>query len=244
MRIAVTDILKPGPKFQSYLAWLSSGPLPVQCETLSHKLNNGSAIEHCDALVLTGGHDVEPSLYKGPQAHPTITDVDPGRDKFEQQLINAAMHRRIPLLAICRGMQLVNVHFGGTLIPDIEEAGYRPHRAPKGAPECRHPVTVDAGSRLSAIVKTKTGEVNSSHHQAVGKPGKRLVATARSADGIIEAMELESAGEIQFFLLVQWHPERMADTDNPFCKEILTHFLHSIQLNTQAIHYTQKEHSR
>ncbi len=238
MRIAITDTLGSEPKFRKYVAWLQGGTVPVECQTLSYKLDNAPELRTCGGLVLTGGHDVEPSLYGGPRNHPKIKDVDSKRDQFERELIDEAFRRKVPLLAICRGCQIVNVHFGGTLIPDIEDAGYPAHRPLGDATECRHEISVEQGTALFNMTGEITGAVNSSHHQAIDRPGKGLVVTARSSDGIIEALELKHAHQMPFFLLVQWHPERISDGKSPFSKKILERFLFSIQQNTRDTHYT------
>jgi len=224
MRIAVTDTMGPEHKLQRYITWLKRGGDEVDCVLLSYKLDNLAEIERCDAFVLTGGHDVMPSAYRGPVDHRTITEVDPRRDDFERGAIDRALKSEIPVLGICRGLQIANVHFGGTLLPDIEEAGFRSHRSdPNG--ERRHDVVLEQESLIGTIGRSATGNVNTSHHQAADGVGSGLIVSARSDDGIIEALELQGSHASPFFLLVQWHPERMADFENPLSSKILEHFL-------------------
>jgi putative glutamine amidotransferase len=128
-------------------------------------------------------------------------------------------------------MQLANVYFGGTLIPDIEEAGFSAHRSKDPETVCSHPIVVGKDSQLRNIVGTENGSVNSSHHQAVGSPGSGLRVAARAADGIIEALELSDGEPEGFFLLVQWHPERMTEPENPFSRRILDIFFSTMELN-------------
>ncbi|MBI1803566.1 MAG: gamma-glutamyl-gamma-aminobutyrate hydrolase family protein [Ignavibacteriae bacterium] len=225
MRIVVTDTLGTEHKFQKYISWLQQGGVPVECAAISYRLDNLTEVDSCEALVLTGGHDVDPVLYGGPLNHPAITDVDRKRDDFERKALDRALGRRIPILGICRGLQLVNVHFGGTLIPDLQEAGFPSHKS--GSGECRHAVTVEKQSFLNSIVHVKEGMTNSSHHQAADKVALDLKVVAQSSDGIIEALELNSRGDYPFFLLVQWHPERMPDRENPFSSQVLERFLQS-----------------
>lgn len=143
-------------------------------------------------LVLTGGTDVDPSIY-GAEREPATDEPDCERDAMELRLLREALHRDLPVLAICRGMQLFNVaHTAGTLMQDI--AG---HRAP-------HNVSVAPGTQLAKILGAGTRSVNSRHHQAVGSVGRDLSISARAADGVIEA--LERAGR-RFAIAVQWHPE-------------------------------------
>ncbi|MBI1807473.1 MAG: gamma-glutamyl-gamma-aminobutyrate hydrolase family protein [Ignavibacteria bacterium] len=234
MVIGVTDTMGSEHKFQKYLTWLQGGGIHVNCVTLSYKIDNLSKVDTCDALVLTGGHDVEPSLYGGPAHHSKITDIDRLRDEFELKAIERALGVNIPVLGICRGLQLGNVFFGGTLLPDLEEAGYGSHRS-SGNEECRHSVSIVNGSFLGDVSGIERGFVNSSHHQAVEMVGKDLRVVARSDDGIIEAMEFGGNTVQPFVLFVQWHPERMSDFENPLSKGILDRFLSSIQ-RMQGVH--------
>ena len=232
MLIAVTDTLGSEHKFQKYLDWLRQGGKDVETVTLSCTLNNIEALKRCGGLVLTGGHDVDPVLYNGPAGHQKIVDINRKRDDFEFQALEYAMNASLPVLGICRGLQLANVFFGGTLIPDLEEIGYRSHRSTQDSAEHAHPVTVEKDSRLFELTQCETGIINSSHHQAARIPGKGLRVVGRSDDGVIEAMELANADAVPFFLLVQWHPERMTDAENPFTANIRKGFLCSMNVVT------------
>lgn len=225
MIIGVTDTLGAEHKFRRYLDWLSLGNGQAEVVTLSYKNGNLDAVKRCDAVLLTGGQDVDPSSYHGPASHPRIIDVDKHRDDFEHKVLDEALKAQISILGICRGLQIANVHFGGTLIPDIEEAGYRSHRSASDDGECRHDMIVERDSSLSSMTGSQNGNVNSSHHQAVDLLGNGLRVAARSDDGIIEAIEFEGPAGRPFFLLVQWHPERMNDLKNPFAGKILEHFI-------------------
>ncbi|MBI5476540.1 MAG: gamma-glutamyl-gamma-aminobutyrate hydrolase family protein [Ignavibacteriales bacterium] len=222
--IAVTDTITSEDKFNSYIQWLTSVNSGLKWIKLSYLLENIKDIDKCSGLLITGGGDVNPSLYRCPKGHPKIRGVDCKRDDFEKHLIDKAMRRNLPLLGICRGMQLVNVHFGGTLIPDVEDAGYHSHRS-KGEIVNRHNVTIENDTSLMKIIGAKIGNINSSHHQAADKPGDGLVVTTRSDDGIIEAMELKDGYNNQFFQLIQWHPERMVKEESFFSGNILKEFL-------------------
>ncbi len=220
-------------KFRYFIDWLQRSSPDVHCLKLSYTHDNFKAIEACDGIVMTGGGDVSPQLYNGPANHPKLDGVDPKRDTFERKVIEYALKEQLPLLGVCRGMQLVNVHFGGTLMPDIEEAGYRSHRGTKEH-ECRHIVQVSNSVLLASTVAMVTGEVNSSHHQAVLDPGSGLTIVARTSDGIPEAMEWNEAR--QFFLLLQWHPERMNDHGNPFSSSIAGRFIQAAGQSLQSKH--------
>jgi putative glutamine amidotransferase len=226
MTIGVTDTMGSEHKFQKYLMWLQRGNVALQCSTLSYKLKNMDAIEACDGLLLTGGHDVHPSLYHGPVGHPKIIDTDIMRDDFERKVLDRALERRLPILGICRGLQLTNVHLGGSLVPDLEEAGYRLHRCETW--DCRHDIVIERDSGLFIATGRGEGNVNSSHHQGVDLPAPGLRVVARSEDGIVEAMEWNPSSALPFFQLVQYHPERMQDFENSLSKNILEKFLQSI----------------
>ncbi len=228
IRIGVTDTMGSEHKFQKYLTWLQTGGVPLESVRLSYALGNAQTSGSCSGLLLTGGHDVDPSLYHGPSNHPRITSTDIRRDEFERKLLDRALQRGIPVLGICRGLQLANVHFGGTLFPDLEESGYPSHRCDTW--ECRHKIIVQPASGLGAITGQREGTVNSSHHQGVDRVAPTLHAVARSEDGIIEALEMDPSSGLPFFELVQYHPERMDDADNPFAKRLLEGFLASISV--------------
>jgi len=166
-------------------------------------------LEQIDGLLLTGGGDVDPALY-GEARHPTVHDAEPGRDTFEIDLAQRAMDADVPMLAICRGAQLLNVAAGGTLVQDIPSALDTAFtHSVDTAGEVVHAVNVARGSRLErALGGALDGEslcrVNSRHHQSVGRVGRSLVPSAESDDGVVEAIE---APQASFCLGVQWHPE-------------------------------------
>jgi putative glutamine amidotransferase len=231
MKIGVTDTGKPS--YKKYVEWLQRLQ-PLETIKLSYQLNNADAIDKCDGVLLTGGQDVHPKFYGKPEflSEVDAADLDTHRDEFELQIIVRSQQLPLPMLAICRGLQAVNVALGGTLIPDIVHAGYPSHRL-DGSDTARHRVNVTFDSLLKTIVSVSQGEINSRHHQAADKLGKGLKIAAISDDGIIEALELKDRERKPFFLCVQWHPERMNDFENPFSKNILQEFLKAIQLHQQ-----------
>jgi putative glutamine amidotransferase len=163
-----------------------------------------------DAVVLTGGGDLDPALYGG-AAHAEIQSVDAERDAMELELVRALLARRIPTLAICRGMQMLNVVLGGTLIehlPDVVGTEVL-HRAPPRVP-IRHPVSVAPGSKLAQILGTTEVQAMSWHHQALRRIADGLAVTAHAADGTVEAVELAAH---PWLVAVQWHPELTAAED-------------------------------
>ncbi len=164
-----------------------------------------------DGLVLSGGGDVDPSRYDRDPID-QVYGVDEARDTTELALVDAALSLSLPTLAICRGMQVVNVAMGGTLIQDI--ATERPdslvHWAPDTQFDLHQPVTVDSSTELASVLGSSEVKVNSIHHQAVDALGDGLAAVAWAEDGIIEGMSYEGDWPL---LAVQWHPERLFTED-------------------------------
>ena len=167
-------------------------------------------LSRVDGLMLTGGGDVDPKLY-GEKPHGTFQEAETGRDAFEIALARTAIAKGIPLLAICRGMQVLNVAMGGTLIQDIPSqiTGALQHSMPQPRAGSAHEVWVSKESKLSSLLKDhmedgETCHVNSRHHQSVKEVAKGFEVTATSPDGVIEAMEKPEA---PYCIAVQWHPE-------------------------------------
>ena len=163
-----------------------------------------------DGLVLTGGGDVDPTLY-GESRHATFEAAETGRDEYEMALARAAVQHGVPCLAICRGMQVLNVALGGTLFQDIpsQVTGALEHSVPQPRVHIAHEVWVSKGAKIATLLADhmedgETCHVNSRHHQAVREVAKGFEATATSPDGVIEAMEKPGA---DFCVAVQWHPE-------------------------------------
>jgi putative glutamine amidotransferase len=176
-----------------------------------------SALDGISGLMLTGGDDVAPSRY-GETPHPTVVEAEAGRDEFEMALIAEARKRNLPIFAICRGVQVLNVAGGGTLVQDIPShiTGALTHSlpVPQHQPyELAHEVWVDKDSLLAKLMRERLVdealEVNSRHHQAVKDVAKGFVVSATAPDGVIEAIEDPKA---RFCLGVQWHPENFFRT--------------------------------
>jgi len=182
-----------------------SGAVPVVLPSLAPE-HAEALLDRLDGLLLSGGVDVDPALYGQPQ-HPKLGRVDRERDDFELALTRHALRRDLPLLAICRGQQVLNVATGGTLIQDLasELEGAVTHEAPGRRTRRSHPVEVLAGSKLSEILGPGPLSVNSFHHQAIDRLGEGLtVSGSCPEDGVIEAVEMKDRS---FVLGVQWHPE-------------------------------------
>lgn len=173
-----------------------------------------SALGDFDGLVLTGGPDIHPKFY-GQEKDTPFCEIDLYRDSLEFKLLDIAFRKKLPILAICRGEQILNVYLGGTLYPDISTfaPGNVRHRCDENGAQCLHQVYVDNKSLFYQIVSMDSFNVNSFHHQAVATLGKNLRAVARSSDGLIESFEWVEPLDKPFFIAVQWHLERLGITD-------------------------------
>ena len=194
-------------------AVLAAGGMPV---ILPFQSGDARALlERLDGLVLSGGSDLDPARYGDATVHPDTYDVDPDRDAFELAMVEAALALDRPILAICRGIQVLNVALGGTLhqhLPDVAIGiAHRQHRNATPIPGDRpgHEVTVSPASTLARLVGVDRLPVNSFHHQAVKVLAPDLVAVAISDDGVVEAVEHRFRPDV---IGVQWHPELMART--------------------------------
>jgi putative glutamine amidotransferase len=212
VRIAVTWT----PRYEDYLESLRlAGAEPVLVEAGRDDVRD--VLAACAGVLLTGGRDVDPALY-GEPPDPTYRAAEPGRDAFEVDLVVRALERDVPVLAICRGAQVLNVACGGTLVQHIPAAIPRAlaHQVSPPKDAIAHVARVDSASRLAAILGLTadamgalTVPVNSRHHQAVKRPGAGLVTTATAPDGVIEAIERPAS---RFVVGVQWHPENFCAT--------------------------------
>jgi putative glutamine amidotransferase len=184
-----------------------AGLVPLALPTMLAPERAVLALGGVRGLVLTGGEDVEPARY-GARPHPKLEDTDPVRDAAELALITAARSRRLPILAICRGIQILNVAFGGTLYQDL--GSERPGPITHTGDDSRHAVRVEPGSLLERTLGTRAATVNSRHHQAIRDLAPELRAVAWAEDGLIEAAEPADAAA-PWTLAVQWHPEDLTE---------------------------------
>lgn len=225
LTVGITDCAR----YQNYERWFLDAPQSIHVIRLSYHLNNLSDIEQCHGVVLSGGEDVDPTRYHRSDLRDRLElgDIDEKRDEFEWSVVDEALKLKLPILGICRGMQLFNIYQGGSLIFDIPIVTEIVGHASFQGMDQRHDVQVVDQSLLHQITGSLKGAVNSSHHQCVDVIGADLRVTARAEDPIAEAMEWSNPQREPFYIGVQWHPERMVDQHNPFSFNIRQAFIQS-----------------
>jgi putative glutamine amidotransferase len=202
----------------------AAGGIPVHLSLIPDAAYISAALETLDGILLPGSDsDVDPLRYNR-EPHPRLGAVQPLKDATDTLVLEEIERRGTPLFAICFGMQILNVLRGGTLIQDIESQLPEAIKHQQGAPRDRqsHRVRLLEGSLLAALAGSGTALVNSHHHQAIETVGSELVATAWTADGLVEALEDPRAE--RFALAVQWHPEIAWERDD-FSKELFASFI-------------------
>jgi putative glutamine amidotransferase len=189
-----------------------AGGVPVLLPPQLDPGARAALVERLDGVLLTGGGDVDPARY-GQARHPTADDVSEARDALELWLTRQVLERPLALLAICRGVQVLNVALGGSLCQDIPSVLGSPivHRQTEPRHEPTHHVKIEPGSRLAGILGALEVDVNSFHHQSIERLGTGLRTVAVASDGVIEGVEL--AGAEAFAIGVQWHPEELVPHD-------------------------------
>jgi len=199
MKKEVLLVYRDAEDLPPYREAAEAAGLHPACELPSPQLS----LETFSGLILTGGTDVDPALY-GEERHAKTEAPDRGRDEVESALLQEALSRNLPVLAICRGLQLMNVVHGGTLTQHLDpSARHRVRRSPKSAPA--HAIQIEPETLLASIAGTRTWQVNSRHHQAVKRLGAGLrISATDPEDGVVEAIERPDK---KFVLAVQWHPE-------------------------------------
>jgi putative glutamine amidotransferase len=176
-----------------------AGGIPVAADAWS---DPGLLVERVDAIVLNGGPDIDPDRYGAKRAQST-QEPDPRRDDFEFGLVTEALDTGVPVLGVCRGMQLVNVAMGGTLFQALSSVTELEHYVASPYDRPVHCIEIDPGSAIEQGLSTRHTEVNSVHHQGIDRLGRGLRSVARAPDGAVEAVEHEDG----LVLGVQWHPE-------------------------------------
>jgi putative glutamine amidotransferase len=195
-------------KHEFYVDWLKANE-DIEIIKLSAEDKNLAELNKCDGLVLSGGIDIHPRFYGN-----DVTNYDRApetfnepRDEFEMAAYQLAQENNMPVLGICRGMQLINIIHKGTMLQDLGEKKLVDTHI--GNPDKSHLVKIKPGTLLSGIVNNDTAQINSAHHQAIDKLGAGLVVNAISGDGIVEGIERKDPDGKPFLLAIQWHPERM-----------------------------------
>ncbi len=205
-----------------------SGGVPLLIPVTQDPESLRPLLNSIDGIVFTGGEDIHPRFY-GESAHEKLGHVVEARDKVELLFAREAFERTMPILGICRGLQLLNVARGGSLYQDLSSQlpASQNHRLPpcEGKPllETTHPIKISSQSLLARILSLTEVAANSSHHQAVKALAPDLIASAWSTDGVIEA--LEAADYAGFFIAVQSHPERLYEQPVPAWKPLFQHFI-------------------
>lgn len=228
MQLKIGLSYAPGdnPKTQNYI-----NAIKHAAERAGHELEvvdlftQSSRLNEMDAVVFTGGADIAPVRFGKADEEHLIGEVNEARDAAEFDIARKANDLRLPVLGICRGLQLLNVVHGGTLITDIQHFGGSDHKKLNESTDNRHHIKITPGTHISKILRETEGEVNSAHHQAIERLGEGLTISSRDVrDGTIESIEWEKPEDKPYMLAVQWHPERM-NYDEPFAGRLFDSFL-------------------
>jgi putative glutamine amidotransferase len=222
LKIGITDC----GKFDNYRRWMET-EAGVEVIKLSMHSDNSSDTDSCDGILFSGGEDLHPELYGKPEyvKEYGLQEIIPARDRFEYEVIEKAFDLNKPVLGICRGLQLINVFLGGTLVPDIPTLVQSAAHGKINGKDQNHFIRVEDGTLLHRICRQELGIVNSAHHQSADKPADSLTISAYSEPSIVEAMEWKDRINKSWLLMVQWHPERMSDLSSPFSAFVKTAFL-------------------
>jgi putative glutamine amidotransferase len=217
-------------KHQYYANWVKSGGANIEIITLHYLENNIGDLNKCDGIVFSGGVDVHPDFYSATIEYANApAKFNKRRDEFEISIFNLCKQQQLPMLGICRGLQLFNVAQGGNLIQDLGTLNQYHTTEDSTVADKQHEVVVLTDSLLHSLTYTSAEKVTSAHHQAIDTLGENLVANAFSTDdNIIEGIEWENKNNLPFMLAVQWHPERMfriGEGNNALCKNIREAFL-------------------
>ena len=218
-------------KHDNYVRWIQDGDASVEVVRIEA---GGESYGELDGLVLSGGVDIAPEFYTGGNEYAHApAGWERGRDLFELEVFERALGEGKPVLGVCRGLQLINVALGGSLVQDLGVQGDAVHEG-AGGMDKQHEVSLDRGSLLASVVGVSHGLVNSAHHQSIDRLGTGLRVSSTAADGTIEGIEWADPKERSFLLAVQWHPERMyvnGFADQGLYKSIRDRFIQAIKQN-------------
>jgi len=228
---ATTEVIRHVPRVRVNEAYTSAltlaGLIPVVLPPMDPSLA-AAALNDVAGLVLTGGEDIDPRLF-GEEPHPATASPHAARDSYELALARTACTLRIPTLAICRGLQVMNVALGGTLVQDIpsQRQGALEHDPAGKRADRVHRVDVEAGSRLAQALGATLVFTNSSHHQSVHEVAPGLRITARSEDGIVEG--IEPIDPAWWMVGAQWHPEELTATAEDWDRRLFGAFAEAVR---------------
>jgi putative glutamine amidotransferase len=233
---ATTEVIRGVPRTRANVAYTeavhAAGLRPYILPILAPG-NADAMLDGMGGLVLTGGEDVDPKHF-GAARHPALGEVHGERDAFELALVHCAQARRLPVLAICRGVQVANVALGGTLVQDLPSQ--RPDALPHESGAARdvrvHAVSVTRGSRLGEALGATTVTVNSFHHQAVDRVADGLAVAATAPDAVIEG--LEWTRDDWWLVGVQWHPEELVRDAEPWDRALFRAFARAVELGASV----------
>jgi putative glutamine amidotransferase len=218
-------ISKSESKFDRYLNWLNHFKIDYQVLDFANNEKDLKKFDECSGLILTGGVDIYPEIFCDWDTPETKGTYVPERDGFEMNLLERALQQNKPVLGVCRGLQLINVFFRGSLIFDLEEIRNVNHRKISDTEDRLHDINIFDGTLLKEIIKEDKAQVNSSHHQSVDRLGEGLMTSAKSPDGVVEALEFADKSDKSFMIAVQYHPERFLNYENPATKNIIERFV-------------------
>jgi len=210
---------------ERYTDWLDHNNIEYIVLDYENHQKDLDRLDECSGLILSGGVDIYPEIYCDWDTVETKGTYLPERDGFELNLLEKAIGNRLPVLGICRGCQLMNVYFRGSMIFDIEDIRNVNHKKISRNEDRIHGIRIIKDSLLYEIIQSEKAEVNSSHHQSADRLGEGLMMSAKSDDGIVEAIEYADKTGKPFFIGVQWHPERFIDLNAPVSKNILDKFI-------------------
>jgi len=216
-----------GQSYQNYSDWLLSYGEEIEIIDIYTSDDPIKALLECDALVLTGGPDVHPGRFDKPYESDRCS-IDENRDTLEFELLRKAVTTKMPILGICRGQQLINVAFDGSLIIDIPKDITNPIIHQIEDKDATHRLFLNDDTYLKNITNIDSAVVNSNHHQAIDKLSREFKPTGYTRDGIIEAYEWRDDSFKSWLLAVQWHPERL-ERDHPLSEPIAKEFMKAAQ---------------
>jgi putative glutamine amidotransferase len=231
LKIAVSKAV-PEADYENYFRWLKSIDSTIEFYDMYH-LSLDSALQilqTCDGLLLTGGTDIYPGRFGKEYDTARILPPNLKRDTLEFMLLSRALELKMPVQGVCRGLQLINVYFGGSLIIDIPNDldTIVKHQLPDTY-NCPHEVEIFTGTLLHEIAGIENGITNSNHHQGIDLLGNGLQGMAKTRDGLIEAIGLKDRSNSSYLFAVQWHPERM-DYKNRLSGPIAKKFVQEVKL--------------